>query len=528
MRAAEQKTILPQEWSYEMPTLPAPDQDQTSFDKAQPGERSGKAEGVIGAYRIHSLFQQRRESTLYIASSEKHPRCILKVYHRQERREYAAAYQRLKSVPQDFITLLDWGVQDGKVYECLEKVDGQPLQALIPLAESDVRHVLLPKMVAVLLQLHQCGVLHNDIKPENFLWNEKQKKLWLIDYGNITTFEPKLQRGLGVTLAYTAPEILSSQGKAWSPVSDICALGLTLYTLLTGKPLVQADSLMKARIFWQGEVVLPAGLPMRDLLRSMLATDVKRRPSDAELARFVNLESLLPAEKKSRPEQGIQFKDGTLLTCVEDLLRAARQDWNFTSFMLQEHQLEHFLQPFVPQARQLCDWCTRKQAPDAGLFCLLHSIHLTRQIIWKGRTYPDETALVKEAMESDLPLSETPLAQFCCEHLLSFYYSRLAHLGYGQQEVDYAETIEEQMRRNPVEGMRLLQRALALEPELEYEGAMLQTLDDLAKLLLSAGSRLDQQVEELLTSEKFAAWLHYQGLGRIFETMKQYFQEEEA
>ena len=84
------------------------------------------------------------------------------------------------------------------------------------------------------------------------------------------------------------------------------------------------------------------------------------------------------------------------------------------------------------------------------------------------------------------------------------------------------------MRRNPVEGMRLLQRALALEPELEYGGVMLQTLDDLATLLLRAGSRLDQQVEELLTSEKFAAWLHYQGLGGIFETMKQYFQEEEV
>src|SRR5699024_9781160 len=129
VRAAEQKTILPQEWSCEMPTLPALDQGRTPSNEAQPGEQPGKAGDVIGTYRIHSLFQQRRESTLYIASSEEYPRCILKVHDRQERREYAAAYQRLKNVPKDFITLLDWGVQDGKVYECLEKVDGQPLQA---------------------------------------------------------------------------------------------------------------------------------------------------------------------------------------------------------------------------------------------------------------------------------------------------------------------------------------------------------------------------------------------------------------
>lgn len=528
MKVAEQKTILPQGWSCEMPTLQDPDQDEASLNKIQPGRRPEKAVGVIGTYKIHGVLQERRESTLYLAGNKEHPVCILKVYHRQERREYEAAYQRLKNVPQDFITLLDWGVQNGEVYECLEKVDGQLLQSLAPLPESDVQSILLPKMVAVLIQLHQQGVLHNDIKPENFLWNAAQKKLWLIDYGNITTFEPKLQRGLGVTLAYTAPEILSSQGKAWSPASDICALGLTLYTLLTGKPLVEADNLMKARMFWQGEIILPASLPIRDLLRSMLAVDAKRRPSDAEMARFVKLEPLLRAEEKSRPEQGIRFKDGTQLTCMEDLLRAAQQDWDFTSFMLQEHQLEHFLQPFVPEARQLCDWCTRKLAPDAGLFCLLHSVYPTRQIIWKGRVYSDDMALVKEAMESDLPCAETPLVQFCCEHLLSFYYSRLPHLGYGQQEVAYAESIEEQMRRNPVEGMRLLQRALALEPELEYEGVTLQTLDDLAKLLLSAGSRLDQQVEELLTSEKFAAWLHYQGLGGIFETMKQYYQEEKA
>ena len=41
----------------------------------------------------------------------------------------------------------------------------------------------LRELSGSLVSLHQLGIAHNDIKPSNFLYNQKTKKGILIDYG---------------------------------------------------------------------------------------------------------------------------------------------------------------------------------------------------------------------------------------------------------------------------------------------------------------------------------------------------------
>lgn len=87
---------------------------------------------------------------------------------------------------------------------------------------------------------HQHGVLHRDIKPSN-LMVDRGGGVWITDFGLVKIIEQQDLTQVGEivgTLRYMAPEQL--EGRA-DVRTDIYALGLTLFELLTLKPAFDGD-----------------------------------------------------------------------------------------------------------------------------------------------------------------------------------------------------------------------------------------------------------------------------------------------
>ena len=99
---------------------------------------------------------------------------------------------------------------------------------------------LVVQAAEALAYAHQHKLLHRDIKPSNLLL-DLQGTIWVTDFGLVKAegTDPLTQTGDIVgTLRYMAPERFRGQGDARS---DVYALGLTLYEMLTLEPAFAAD-----------------------------------------------------------------------------------------------------------------------------------------------------------------------------------------------------------------------------------------------------------------------------------------------
>lgn len=127
-----------------------------------------------------------------------------------------------------------------RMYMVMEWVGGRLLRAVLIEQKklSPVRAVRIAKRIAEALQyIHSQGVAHRDLKPENIMI-DAEDRIKIIDFGIASsassrrlTFR-KSSETLG-TPDYISPEQV--QGKKGDARSDIYALGVMLYEMLTGE-----------------------------------------------------------------------------------------------------------------------------------------------------------------------------------------------------------------------------------------------------------------------------------------------------
>ena len=127
----------------------------------------------------------------------------------------------------------------GTAYIVMEYVEGETLSDLLKrrgtLAESELKHILLP-LLAGLIEVHEAGILHRDIKPGNILLRAADGSPVLVDFGAARQVVGARSRSVTAVLTpgYAPIEQYSSRGHQGS-WTDMYALGGVCYQALTGK-----------------------------------------------------------------------------------------------------------------------------------------------------------------------------------------------------------------------------------------------------------------------------------------------------
>lgn len=155
--------------------------------------------------------------------------------HRRFQREALSATSLAHS---NIVSIYDVGEEENLHYIVMEYVKGQTLKQYIlehaPIsAERSV--AIMKQLTSAIAHAHQNQIIHRDIKPQNILLDE-QGMAKVTDFGiamalSATSFT-QTNSVLG-TVHYLSPE--QARGGTATKKSDLYALGIVLYELLTGE-----------------------------------------------------------------------------------------------------------------------------------------------------------------------------------------------------------------------------------------------------------------------------------------------------
>ena len=302
---------------------------------------------TLGRYHLTRLLGRGGMAEVYLASDDQlHREVAVKVVH-LSREEDVARFRREAELlgpltHEHILPVFDYGVQGPWHYLVMpylsEGTLSQRLHTRGPLSPEEAGR-LLEQVAGALQYAHERGILHRDIKPSNILLRD-ETFAYVADFGiakALSEGRELTQTGMVVgTPEYMAPELLEQPA---SPSSDIYAMGVLLYDMLTGQlPFTGPTALATLQQQVSAPPVPPShlnpaiSLPVEQVVLCALEKDPARRfPTPQTLAqayRRALQESAVPLPRP--PSQRLPlgsdfFASPTLATTPQALAPASRR-----------------------------------------------------------------------------------------------------------------------------------------------------------------------------------------------------------
>lgn len=203
-------------------------------------------------YKVHDLAADRKLALKVLRPGPHDEKELRRRFEREARLIYSLSHKHVVGVYYYGET------NSGLPYMAMEYLKGTDLRTLLkehgPLKPKLIRRITLETLSA-LNKAHELGIIHRDLKPANiFLVKDGGKgHVKVLDFG----FAKALADGasdditnvgtLVGTPAYMAPELVHK--KNVGPAADLYAMGLIIAEMITGKKIIQIESVYDTILF---------------------------------------------------------------------------------------------------------------------------------------------------------------------------------------------------------------------------------------------------------------------------------------
>jgi serine/threonine-protein kinase len=254
---------------------------------------------VDGRYSIVSRLGSGGMADVYCAQDLQLGRKVaLKLLYRRfaEDEQFVERFKREASAAAglqhpNVVGVYDRGEFDGTYYIAMEYLEGRSLKQIVQ-EEGPLPPERAIELVVQILRAsrfaHQRGVIHRDLKPHNVIMDD-EGRVKVTDFGIARAGASDMTETGSImgTAQYLSPE--QAQGHAVSAQSDLYAIGIVLYELLTARVPFDGDSPVTIALKQVSELPVPpsaynAAIPpeLDALVLRALEKDPARRFADAD------------------------------------------------------------------------------------------------------------------------------------------------------------------------------------------------------------------------------------------------------
>jgi serine/threonine protein kinase len=258
-------------------------------------DRPAVGDLIGGRFRIERVLGEGGYGSVVSALDEANSvrvalKLVARASHARDRRRWTAECDTMRAIAHPNVTRFIESGDHGLAlsYVAMELVDGPSLAAVLGegiALEVGTAIAIACEMLAGLVAMHACRIVHRDVKPANVVLTQADgfTRVVLVDFGlahlskvDVSWSRPTRTGTVVGTASYLAPERI--EGALGDARADIWSVGVILFEMLVGRPPFRSKTATRTMLQVLSSQLpeLPDTLPLRDTLRPVLFTALEK------------------------------------------------------------------------------------------------------------------------------------------------------------------------------------------------------------------------------------------------------------